>query len=527
MPVNKFAVEATFKGKDKVSAPVSKMEQRINRFSNKSVRDFARVQKGFSRMSSRFNLGGKAKFAATASVVGLTASLVDAAMVGAEFEQTMVSAGAKFGGIKRGTKDFEDMEKAVRKVGAATEFSSTEAGQGLKTLAKAGVPLRSAIQSLDTIVDIATANEISMEETARIVINTMGAFKKKSKDPVEFAKNLTHFGNIFTRVVNSADTDMEMFSETLKEGSKAGKIAGADFETMAAFTGIMGNEFIKSSKAGTSLKRLFLTLAAPKGEARSIFDRLGIRRAEKGEFRDAIDILGDLQKALDKMEKTKRPEIIESLFGLIALPGATTLLDTPMEEIRAYRDGIRGAKTDTKDMADEMRKTTQGAFKEMLSTAEDLKLELFGEKKGALNQSIKDLTAFFRENKGQIVENLGTAAGLLLKAFNIGLELTDKWLPLVTKIVSPDSTMKERVAGTVLGLGGAGFLGVSAAPEVPATDSSGRKGPPDIPGPAGRAAVTREETETTQKVIIEDRTGKARAEDDLGPNVLIQQWQGF
>ena len=58
---------------------------------------------------------------------------------GAEFEQTLVAAAAKFPGeIRRGTEAFEQLEQAARKTGSATEFSASEAASALNFLAMAG-----------------------------------------------------------------------------------------------------------------------------------------------------------------------------------------------------------------------------------------------------------------------------------------------------------------------------------------------------------------------------------------------------
>ncbi|MCH9838503.1 phage tail tape measure protein, partial [bacterium] len=131
----KFAVETIFKAVDRISGPLTRMTSSVNRFANTAERSLGRVNKGLNRTSSAITSGVKATTAA-AAVSG--AALAKVTKTGAEFEQQITNAAAKFPGeIRRGTKAFGELSDAARQVGSATEFSASQAAGALNFLAMA------------------------------------------------------------------------------------------------------------------------------------------------------------------------------------------------------------------------------------------------------------------------------------------------------------------------------------------------------------------------------------------------------
>ena len=65
-----------------------------------------------------------------------------------------------------------------------------------------------------------------------------------------------------------------------------------------SLAGVMANSGVKGAE-GTALRNVMLRLSKPTGEASKYLRRLGVQTMDgNGNFRDAIDILADLEKGL-------------------------------------------------------------------------------------------------------------------------------------------------------------------------------------------------------------------------------------
>ena len=127
MPVNKFEVESIFTGVDRLSKPLGKMGRSVNQFQSRASKSL-----GSARQS--FNSVGAAATGAVAAIgamgVAAGAVLINAGKVGADFEQSITNAAAKFPGqIRRGTDAFRELEEAAKKTGRSTEFTASQSAE--------------------------------------------------------------------------------------------------------------------------------------------------------------------------------------------------------------------------------------------------------------------------------------------------------------------------------------------------------------------------------------------------------------
>src|SRR4051812_6969353 len=128
MAGKKFSIEAVFSALDKISAPIAKIKTKLSGLGKGA----SGALKGANAAVDR-SIAGMGKFsdaigiAGAVSVAGLGLALKDTIDQGAQFERTMVFAAAQFPGmIKQGTKEFDALSAAARKVGDETEFSSQD-----------------------------------------------------------------------------------------------------------------------------------------------------------------------------------------------------------------------------------------------------------------------------------------------------------------------------------------------------------------------------------------------------------------
>lgn len=369
-----FSIETVFKMVDRASAPIKKISRETGRFARSMKKSFkaARIAAlKFTRFVKRKTFNalksvGKLGFGALAIGTGLAVrSFVS-------FDKAITSTVAKFGGInlasKEGQKTFNDLKKAARDVGAATEFSATQAAEGLDFLAMAGFNSEQAISALPKVVDLATAANVDFARAVDISSDVLGAFNLQTKDTVQLEKNLVRVNDVLAKTVTSANTNMEDLFESIKKGGPTFKAGGQSIETFSALTGIMANAGIKGSEAGTALRNVMLRLAKPVGEAKKALKDLGVKVKDSDKnFKDIVDIIGQFEKGLKGMGDAQRTATLTTIFGARSVTGMNILLAQGEKALRSYRQSIIDSNGAAAQMAEIMRQSIINRLKTLAS----------------------------------------------------------------------------------------------------------------------------------------------------------------
>lgn len=451
-----FSVFNKFRAVDQVSQPVNKMTKKVDRFGDRSQRAFKRADRGASRFTKTMKrlAGGMAMFL---SIGALTGALTSAITAGALFEQTMVNASAKFGeGAERGTKQFKALEEAARKAGATTEFSANEAASGLNFLAMAGFNAEQSIAALPVVIDLATASNLDLARATDISTDTLGAFGLATKNATKLQENLTRVTDVMAKTVTSTNTDMEQLFETFVDAGPVAVALGASIETVATMAGRLADAGIKGSVAGTTLKNVFLRLAAATPQAQKQLDKFGVSlKDKKGNFRDVFDILEDLNGSLSKLGDVERAAVLNDIFGKIPIAGVNVLLKVGAKNLIAFRKELEAAGGASAKMAATMRDTRLNQFKTFLSALESVKISAFvamdgviGRVTGSMINATRALDIWINKNKFFINNVLTALIGTLTGVwgiFEIGIKIVTDANALWGGLLTP----------TVLGIVGA------------------------------------------------------------------------
>lgn len=417
-------IDAVFRGIDRVSAPISRMQARVGRFTRKAEKGVRRVDRVTNKMAKGIARGAKI---AGAAMLALGLVLGTVGKTGIDFEQSITNAAVKFPGeIRKGTAAFEALEKAALDVGSATEFSASEAASALNFLAMAGFDAEQAVGALPLVVDLATAANLDLATATDIATDTLGAFNLASKDAIKNAKNLARVTDVLAKTAATANTTVEEMFEAVQQGGPVAKAAGASIETFSALVGTLGNAGIKGAKAGTTLKNVFATLAGPTGQAASTLRKYGVsvRDLKTGDMRDVIDIIEDLNKGLAGLGTGEKSEAIKKIFGKIPLAGVNVLLASGSDKLREYRKELENAGGAAADMAAVMRDTTGGSVKALKSAIEGVVIQIFklGGDRG-VKGLIDKMTEWVRKNQELIVSGIGD----FLDKITNNMETIVKW----------------------------------------------------------------------------------------------------
>lgn len=281
----------------------------------------------------------------------------------AKLEQAVMNAAAV---SNMGADAFGGFLDAAIRASAGTQFSATEAGQALQYLSMAGFDAVQAVKALPGVLDLATAGNLDLARTSDITSDILTGMGMKVEE-------LARVNDVLVKTFISSNTNLEMLGNSFKYVGPVAKSFDQDIETVAASLGLMANAGIKSDQAGRQLRMMMVRLAKPTRTTRDAMKALGTSIADKkGEFRDFIDVIRDLEDASTKMSKAKLNENIARLFGSEALPGVLALLEQGSQKLEQFRDDLRNAGGTAKEVAETMRSTLSNQLKVLQGNVQNL-----------------------------------------------------------------------------------------------------------------------------------------------------------
>ena len=287
------------------------------------------------------NIGGAMSLAITTPLVGIAAA---AGMATAEFEQSMNTMQVVSGAT---AQEMAALQQEALRLGAETAFSAGEAAQGMLELAKAGLSTEQVMAAIGGTLDLAAAGGLSVGQAAEIAANAVNTFGLEASDTVRVADMLAAAANASSVEVTDMAQGMQMAGAVFA----ANKVPVEDLSTAIA---LLGNNGIKGSDAGTSLKTMLMRLTAPTTEAAGVMENLGIEVYNAdGSMRQFEDILGQLESSTSGLTDEQRNLALTTLFGADAIRAANILIAEGSDSYADMKNqvteaGAAGAVADSK-----------------------------------------------------------------------------------------------------------------------------------------------------------------------------------
>lgn len=282
--------------------------------------DGSEFEKGLNRSLSRFKSASKRMESAGRGLsMGLTAPL---ALVGAtsfkvatDFELAMAKVGAVSGG---GASALEALTKQAKHLGGTTSFSASQVSELQLELSKLGFTQKQLTGGdgipgmTNSVLNLSKAFDQDLGETATVVGATLRQFGLKAKD----TQRVT---DVMASSFAGSALDLVKFQEGMKNVAPVANEFGFSLEETSSLLGVLANNGIAGSDAGTKLKMAFSELAKSGVPVKDTFTKLiqggtgyteametlGTRGAILGPiFGKNLKDLGDLNKALVDSEGT-------------------------------------------------------------------------------------------------------------------------------------------------------------------------------------------------------------------------------
>ena len=352
--------------------------QRLNQHQERLNRTTERYRRG-QEISGKVRNGGAAAFAGGSAALIAGGALLTS---GVEFDAQMSETQALLDVSKTDPK-LAAIRNQARVIGGSTAFSPTDVARTQSTLARSGYDADAVLASTESTVNLSLASKVDIAEAADIVTNMQTAFKIPMSE-------IQRVADVMTKGFTKSNTSLLELGEAMKYAAPIARAAGASIEETTAMLGIMADNGIKGSMAGTGGSAIFSRLQAPVGQAPAALNELGVRtRDSKGNMLPVFGILKSIDASFKKnrLGTAQKAEYVKTIFGEEATKSVISLLD-------AAGDGKLNAKyaqlMDSKGAAERVAKiqvdNLAGDLKNLSSAWEDVRIEVFDQQNSALRK---------------------------------------------------------------------------------------------------------------------------------------------
>ncbi|WP_413742311.1 phage tail tape measure protein [Sodalis sp. RH15] len=334
---------------------------------------------------------------------------------GVAFDRQMSSSQAILGLDKKDTK-LQVMRQQARDIGATTAFSPTDVARTQTTLARSGYDADAILKSTDITVNLSLAGEVDIAEAADIVTNMQSAFQIP----------LDHIGrvaDVMTKGFTSSNTSLIELGEAMKYAAPIARAAGASIEDATAMLGVLADNGIKGSMAGTGVSAVFTRLQAPTGESAAALGELKVTTRDKqGNFLPIEQVLKGVAGSLKKhnLGTAQRAEYFKAIFGEEAMKSAQNLVEAAESgKLGQKKQGLLHSQGKAREVARIQTDNLVGDLKNLTSAWEDIRIELFDGQDGSLRKltqaAIKWLTIAgeWTKKNPQLAKQLTAMAGVV------------------------------------------------------------------------------------------------------------------
>ncbi|EIX4897543.1 phage tail tape measure protein [Escherichia coli] len=350
--------------------------RRTEQYNNQLERErqaLARVTRARERYSRAQETAGKLK---TGGALAIGAAAAGGYAAG-RFLQPAIGFGKEMSRVQALTRidknspQFKALREQALKLGSETQFTASDVASGQSFLAMAGFTPQAIQAALPGVLNMALAGGVELGETADIGSNILTQFNLT-------ADQMDRVGDTLTAAFTRTNTDLRALGETMKYTGPVAAKLGISLEEAAAMVGMLANNGLRGSDAGTAMRASLSRLASPPKAAADALKELGVSVADaRGKIRPMEDVLLDLYKATQKYGQVDQVSFFKDIAGEEAFVGLQTLVAAAGSgELQKLTRELQGARGEADRVAKVMADNLDGDLKNLDSAWEGLRIRI-------------------------------------------------------------------------------------------------------------------------------------------------------
>lgn len=271
----------------------------------------------------------------------------------------------------------DELNSTTQKLGESSKnwakqygISTASINEGMQEIIKKGFDANQTIEAMPAILDAAKASGEDFNTVMNATTNILQQFGLSTQDTERVTNSLTFVANKTAAGFADMGAAMEYVGPVAKN-------VGMNLEETAAAVGLLSNNGIAGEKAGTALRGALTRLLKPSEQNANAMEKLGFSAEE---FRSGAiklpDILDRIKKNTEGMTDAQKSALIATAFGTEAQTAMNILVDQGGDALRNLANETKGATTYTKDLANELSKSSKNGVERFKSSLEVLQINI-------------------------------------------------------------------------------------------------------------------------------------------------------
>lgn len=400
MAKDKFVLDTVFRAVDRITKPVSKIQQRVGRMgkrldsafkdANKAVNGAYKGLKTFGKEVAKVGAALGAAFTAAAYKIG---------SAGMDFEEAITAVGAV--GLQT-REQIADLEKEALRLGATTKFTATEAANAMETMARAGFSNQEILAGVGGVLDAAAASGLEIAEVANHVSNALKGMGLEVTDAATGMSNATRVADVLALASSRTNSSIGSLGESLKNVAGTASDLGMSIEDTIGAVALLQDVGLDASVAGSALNTMLTEIAAGSTEvSKRAKDAHGNMRS----FPELLAIISD--EAAKSGGNMDRVAYLADLVGLRGQKAATNLAKLfDSGKVASLTDELNKAAGSAQKMAELRMDNLKGDLTLLESAIDGVKVALYGLESGPLREVVQGMTNWVSANQELIVSGV-------------------------------------------------------------------------------------------------------------------------
>lgn len=376
-----------------------------------------------SKIGGAFKTVGKvaktAMVAGSAAAAAFTKTSIDAGM---NFDTAMSQVAATMGTT---VDKIGNVKAKAEEMGHTTKYTATEAAEGMNILAQAGLSADEQISGIGTVLNLASAGAMSLEESASYTAGAVKGFR-------DSMSNASYYADLMAKGATLANTNVRGLGEAFSGSAATAKNYGQAADSVTLSLLRLAEQNVTGSEASTALNRAMADLYTPTDNASKALDQLGVSAYKSnGEAKDFNDLVDELNGSLQGMTAEQKNNALATIFTTQGLQAFNKMTASSDATVQKFWKGIQDSSGSAAQQAATQLDNLQGDITLLSSATEGLQLAFYNTFSGTIRGAIKGITSEV-SGLAEAMES-GGISGALSKLAQDAINFSGQ-LPGLTKI---------------------------------------------------------------------------------------------
>lgn len=346
-------------------------------------------------MGASFGIFTTSTLLMASSVYALTSAFRAGLVMATDYEKALAALGAYSSRLPAGTKqyaeDLKQLDEAVKASALSSKYTTVESTEAMKQLALAGLSVTESIEAAGPTLRLAAIGAMDFGRAADIATNILMGFQLSVSE-------LPRVIDVLSKAATESNTDVEQLGTAMSYAAPLAESFGVSLEFTTAAMEVLANAGIKASRAGTGMRRVFLSLFTPTEKARESIEQMGVTLGSLGEIEGMAELeqlpaafegvangSKEAQRMLEEFYVvteggTRNLQAIRNAVGVYATPAMIQLVKSVglgKKSVQELAKGLEQAFGSSEDQAKKMLNNLQDVTTQIKAAGSVIATELY------------------------------------------------------------------------------------------------------------------------------------------------------